>query len=63
MPPSPKQGGDTVSKRDDPQLRVRIPQELKEALEKIASENDRTFTAEVNRRLRKSLEDEYVKKR
>ncbi|WP_071998261.1 MULTISPECIES: Arc family DNA-binding protein [unclassified Serratia (in: enterobacteria)] len=43
-----------------PQLRVRIPQELKDALETIANKNDRTFTAEVIRRLRKSLEDEGV---
>ncbi|MCX8963221.1 Arc family DNA-binding protein [Erwinia psidii] len=49
-----------MSKRDDPQLRVRIPQELKEALEKIAAKNDRTLTAEINRRLKGSLEDEGV---
>lgn len=42
--------------REMPQLRVRIPQELKDALEKVAGENDRTFTAEVIRRLRESLE-------
>lgn len=47
-----------MSKRDDPQLRVRIPQELKDALEKIASDNDRTLTAEITRRLRDSLEQE-----
>jgi uncharacterized protein YaaW (UPF0174 family) len=47
-----------VSKRDDPQLRVRIPQDLKDTLEKISRENDRTLTAEITRRLRKSLEDE-----
>lgn len=46
--------------REMPQLRVRIPQELKDALEKIASENDRTFTVEVIRRLRKSLEEEGI---
>ncbi|AXY36032.1 DNA-binding protein [Yersinia pseudotuberculosis] len=39
-----------------PQLRVRIPQELKDALEKIAENNDRTLTAEILRRLRESLE-------
>jgi len=45
-----------VSKRDDPQLRVRIPQGLKDALEKSARDNDRTLTAEITRRLRGSLE-------
>lgn len=45
-----------MSKRDDPQLRVRIPQEIKDALDKIASDNDRTLTAEITRRLRESLE-------
>lgn len=49
-----------MSKRDDPQLRVRIPQDLKDALEKTAADNDRTLTAEVIRRLRESLEDEGV---
>ncbi|EAS1997984.1 Arc family DNA-binding protein [Salmonella enterica] len=45
-----------MSKRDDPQLRVRIPQDLKDALEKSARNNDRTLTAEITRRLRESLE-------
>ncbi|MBC3251247.1 Arc family DNA-binding protein [Serratia fonticola] len=45
-----------MSKRDDPQLRVRIPQDLKNALEKAARENGRTLTAEITRRLIKSLE-------
>ncbi|NIG88490.1 Arc family DNA-binding protein [Serratia symbiotica] len=49
-----------MSKRDDPPLRVRIPQELKDALEKIASDNDRTLTAEITRRLRESLENEGI---
>ncbi|HDN5152684.1 TPA: Arc family DNA-binding protein [Salmonella enterica subsp. enterica serovar Birkenhead] len=46
-----------MSKRDDPQLRVRIPQDLKDILEKLARENDRTLTAEITRRLRNSLEE------
>lgn len=49
-----------MSKRDDPQLRVRIPQDLKDALEKISRENDRTLTAEITRRLRESLEREGI---
>ncbi|MBO1563539.1 Arc family DNA-binding protein [Yersinia pseudotuberculosis] len=49
-----------MSKRDDPQLRVRISQELKDALEKAADNNDRTLTAEITRRLRESLEREEV---
>ncbi|PIJ50647.1 DNA-binding protein [Erwinia sp. OLTSP20] len=49
-----------MSKRDDPQLRVRIPQELKDALEKTAADNDRTLTAEITRRLRESLEQDGV---
>jgi len=44
--------------REMPQLRVRIPQELKDALEKTAVDNDRTLTAEITRRLRESLEQE-----
>jgi predicted transcriptional regulator len=47
-----------VSKREDPQLRVRIPQDLKDALEAVAKKNDRTFTAEITRRLHESLEKE-----
>ncbi|MGL9722126.1 Arc family DNA-binding protein [Symbiopectobacterium sp.] len=35
-----------MSKRNDPQLRVRLPKELKEVLEKIAGKNDRTLTAQ-----------------
>ena len=46
-----------MGKREDPQLRVRISQDLKDALEKLARENDRTLTAEITRRLRNSLEE------
>ncbi|EON4226460.1 Arc family DNA-binding protein [Escherichia coli] len=49
-----------MSKREDPQLRVRIPQDLKDALEKSARENDRTLTAEITRRLRESLERDGI---
>lgn len=45
-----------MGKREDPQLRVRIPQDLKDALENAARTNDRTLTAEITRRLRESLE-------
>ncbi|CDG88424.1 Arc family DNA-binding protein [Xenorhabdus bovienii] len=37
--------------REDPQLRVRIPAELKEILEQRAKENRRTLTAEIVSRL------------
>ncbi|HBB8952343.1 TPA: Arc family DNA-binding protein [Escherichia coli] len=49
-----------MSKREDPQLRVRIPQDLKDGLEKSARENDRTLTAEITRRLRESLERDGI---
>ncbi|ECT8547669.1 Arc family DNA-binding protein [Salmonella enterica subsp. diarizonae serovar 48:i:z] len=44
-----------------PQLRIRIPPELKEALENAADKNDRTLTNEVIHRLRKSLDQHYRK--
>lgn len=49
-----------MSARNDPQLRTRIPQELKDALEKSALQNDRTLTAEITRRLRESLERDGI---
>ncbi|EBB7895868.1 Arc family DNA-binding protein [Salmonella enterica] len=49
-----------MGKREDPQLRVRIPQDLKDMLEKSAKDNDRTLTAEITRRLRESLERDGV---
>ncbi|AXD45412.1 Arc family DNA-binding protein [Salmonella enterica] len=49
-----------MGKREDPQLRIRIPQDLKETLEKVARDNDRTLTAEITRRLRESLEREGI---
>ncbi|EHY0365681.1 Arc family DNA-binding protein [Salmonella enterica] len=49
-----------MGKREDPQLRIRIPQDLKDMLEKSAKDNDRTLTAEITRRLRKSLGDDFA---
>lgn len=49
-----------MGKREDPQLRVRIPQDLKDALEKSARDNDRTLTAEITRRLRESMRDDFA---
>ncbi|ELI8453876.1 Arc family DNA-binding protein [Salmonella enterica] len=47
-----------MGKREDPQLRIRIPQDLKDMLEKSAKDNDRTLTAEITQRLRQSTERE-----
>lgn len=44
-----------MSTRDDPQLRVRIPAELKNKLEEKARLNKRTFTAEIVDRLEATL--------
>lgn len=44
-----------MSKRDDPQLRVRIPSELKNKLEEKARLNKRTLTAEIVDRLEATL--------
>ncbi|EAA6551311.1 hypothetical protein DLB95_24565 [Salmonella enterica subsp. diarizonae] len=44
-----------MSKRDDPQLRVRIPESLKEGLEKKARANKRTLTAEIVTRLEATM--------
>ncbi|EON4226461.1 Arc family DNA-binding protein [Escherichia coli] len=44
-----------MSKRDDPQLRVRIPPELKNKLEEKARLNKRTLTAEIVDRLEATL--------
>ncbi|EEY2939468.1 Arc family DNA-binding protein [Salmonella enterica] len=44
-----------MSKRDDPQLRVRIPELLKEALEKKARANKRTLTSEIVSRLESTI--------
>ncbi|AXD45786.1 Arc family DNA-binding protein [Salmonella enterica] len=47
-----------MSKRDDPQLRVRIPEDLKAKLEQCARENKRTLTAEIVDRLMVTLEQD-----
>ncbi|MBO1563540.1 Arc family DNA-binding protein [Yersinia pseudotuberculosis] len=49
-----------MSKRDDPQLRVRIPAELKETLEKKAKVNKRTLTAEIVDRLEATVAQDFV---
>lgn len=51
-----------MSKRDDPQLRVRIPSELKDALELKARRSNRTLTAEIVSRLDTTIaQDEFMK--
>ncbi|WP_099705619.1 MULTISPECIES: Arc family DNA-binding protein [unclassified Erwinia] len=49
-----------MSKRDDPQLRVRIPNELKETLELKAKSNKRTLTAEIVDRLEATVVQDFV---
>lgn len=49
-----------MSKRDDPQLRVRIPGALKETLEKKAKINKRTLTAEIADRLDATVVQDFV---
>ncbi|MCX8963220.1 Arc family DNA-binding protein [Erwinia psidii] len=49
-----------MSKRDDPQLRVRIPESLKESLERKARTNKRTLTAEIVDRLEATLVQDTV---
>lgn len=52
-----------MSKRDDPQLRVRISTELKNKLEDKARLNKRTLTAEIVDRLEATiLQDELLHK-
>lgn len=46
--------------REDPQLRVRIPQELKDVLESRAKLNKRTLTAEIVDRLEATLEQDEI---
>ncbi|MBC8954886.1 Arc family DNA-binding protein [Xenorhabdus sp. PB62.4] len=46
--------------REDPQLRVRIPAELKETLEQKASENKRTLTAEIVNRLEETTNQDAL---
>ena len=44
--------------REHPQLRVRVPPELKEQLEDMARSSGRTLTAEIVYRLQQSLDAE-----
>ena len=44
--------------RNDPQMNLRVPMELKEKIEKNALENGRTITAEAVYRLEKSFESQ-----
>ena len=46
--------------REHPQLRVRVPPELKEQLEDMARSSGRTLTAEIVYRLQRSIEDDQV---
>lgn len=42
--------------REDPQMKLRLPVELKDQLTALAKRNDRSLNAEVVRRLEESLE-------
>ncbi|EBG7972341.1 Arc family DNA-binding protein [Salmonella enterica subsp. enterica] len=42
--------------REDPQMKIRLPVEMKEQLEKAAAENKRSMNAEVVHRLKESFE-------
>jgi predicted DNA-binding protein len=44
--------------RNDPQMNLRVPMELKEKIEKAALDNGRTITAEAVYRLEQSFEPE-----
>lgn len=48
--------------RDDPILRVRVPEELRVRLKALASENRRSMNAEIVDRLEQSLADHQVPK-
>ncbi len=43
--------------RNDPQMNLRVPMELKEKIEKAALDNGRTITAEAVYRLEQSFEN------
>lgn len=45
--------------RNDPQMNLRVPMELKEKVEKAAYENGRTITAEAIQRLEESFTAQY----
>ena len=46
--------------RNDPQMNLRVPMELKEKIEKTALENGRTITAEAVFRLEQSFNNQVV---
>lgn len=46
--------------RNDPQMNLRVPMELKERIEKSAFENGRTITSEAVYRLEKSFTNENI---
>lgn len=43
--------------REDPQMKLRLPAELKDRLMALAEENGRSLNSEIVRRLKASLED------
>lgn len=45
--------------RNDPQMNLRVPMELKENIEKSALDNGRTITAEAVFRLEQSFEQKF----
>lgn len=45
--------------RNDPQMNLRVPMELKENIEKAALDNGRTITAEAVFRLEQSFEQNF----
>jgi hypothetical protein len=45
--------------REDPQLKVRLPSELKDTLMEKAAENGRSLNAEIVARMRSTLEDGF----
>ncbi len=47
--------------RNDPQMNLRVPIELKEKIEQTALENSRTITAEAVYRLEKSFEPNFFR--
>ena len=47
--------------RNDPQMNLRVPMELKEKIEKAALDNGRTITAEAVYRLEESFKSEFPK--
>lgn len=50
-------------RKDDPQINLRIPPELKDQVQQAAKENRRTQTAEIIARLQVSFADETPVKR